>query len=280
MINRWYVLDLRTGFRVVEALVAAGFDTYCLDWGAPEDEDRYLDWDAVVARLARMVRAVKRGTGAPSVAILGYCMGATLAGIHAALSPSDTAAFVNLLGPFDFSKAGHLGHMTHPRWFDVEAIANAGNMTAEQMQAGFVGLRPTSHIAKTVGMLDRAHDAKAMAAFDALEAWAADNVSFPAAAYVTYIREMYQKNALVNGEHHVRGRRVELRNITCPVFTIGTATDTICPLESATGLNEHCGSQDKSVFVASGGHVGAVVGSRAARELYPTLVQWFASRLR
>src|SRR5580693_8703778 len=45
MINKWYVVDLRAGASLVEALVAGGLDVYCLDWGAARDEDRYLSWD-------------------------------------------------------------------------------------------------------------------------------------------------------------------------------------------------------------------------------------------
>ena len=59
LINRWYVLDLRPGASLVEALVGAGFDVWCLDWGIPEAEDRYLDWEAVLARLGRAVRRVQ-----------------------------------------------------------------------------------------------------------------------------------------------------------------------------------------------------------------------------
>jgi polyhydroxyalkanoate synthase subunit PhaC len=64
MINRWYVLDLREGASLATALsVKAPWDTYCLDWGIPEDEDRYFTWDDVVARLDRAVRRVLRLTG-------------------------------------------------------------------------------------------------------------------------------------------------------------------------------------------------------------------------
>jgi len=61
-------MDLRDGASVAGALNAAGFDTWLVDWGAPEDEDRYLTWDDVLDRLDRMVRRVKRLTGAPKVA--------------------------------------------------------------------------------------------------------------------------------------------------------------------------------------------------------------------
>src|SRR4051794_12140751 len=82
MINRWYVLDLRRGASLCEHLTRSGIDTFCLDWGIPEDEDRYLTWADVIDRLARMARAVRRITGAPRIGVLGYCMGATLSSVY------------------------------------------------------------------------------------------------------------------------------------------------------------------------------------------------------
>jgi polyhydroxyalkanoate synthase len=279
MINRWYVLDLREGASMAHALTHAGIDTYCLDWGIPEDEDRYLGWSDVLDRLSRAVRAVKRFTGAPKVGILGYCMGATLTSIWSALNPDTVAALVNLAGPVDFSKAGFLGEMVDPRYFDAEAIANAGNMSPMQMQAGFVALRPTTQISKWVGLLDRGLDPKARESFEALEAWAGDNIPFPGAAYATYIGELYQKNALVKGEHYVKGKKADLKNIRCPVLTVVADRDSICPPAAATALNDHSGSTDKEVLTVAGGHVGAVVGGKAPKVLYPALASWFKKRL-
>jgi polyhydroxyalkanoate synthase len=71
LINRWYVLDLRPGASVIEALVAAGIDVWCLDWGIPQAEDRYLDWEAVLARLGRAARRVRRESGAGQLGMLG-----------------------------------------------------------------------------------------------------------------------------------------------------------------------------------------------------------------
>jgi polyhydroxyalkanoate synthase len=274
IINRWYVLDLRKGASLVSSLLGACSSLWCVDWGAPEDEDRYLEWDDLLARLARMVRRVKRATGESRVALLGYCMGGTLAGIHTALEPHEIAALVNLVGPFDFARAGMLGTMVDPRWFDARAIADAGNMSAEQMQSGFVALRPTLQAAKWVTLADRAHDPDARVAFQALESWASDNIAFPAAAYATYIRELYQENRLVRGEHWARGRRVDLARIQCPVLTIVAERDTICPPDAATALNDRCGAAFKDVLRVPGGHIGAVVGSKASSALYPAIADF------
>jgi polyhydroxyalkanoate synthase len=279
MINRWYVVDLRAGSSLVEALVAGGLDVYCLDWGIAQDEDRFLTWDDVLARLGRAVRFTERVAGAKRVGMLGYCMGATLAGIWTALEPQHVAALINLAGPFDFAHGGLLRTMVDAKWFDANVIADAGNVSASQMQSGFVALRPTSQIAKWVGFLDRGHEPASREAFDALETWAGDNIPFPASAYATYIEELYQKNALVRGEHYVHGKRVTLDSIRCPVLTVAAERDAICPLPAARALNDLCGSADKELVVVPGGHVGAVVGSRAPKVLYPAMRDWLRARL-
>lgn len=279
MINRWYVMDLHEKASVARSFVEAGFDTYLLDWGVPRDEDRYLTWDDVISRLHRFVKRVVRVTGEEKIGLLGYCMGATVSGIYTALYPEHIAAFVNLAGPFDFSHAGVLGLMTDPKWFDASAIASAGNVAPSQMQSGFVALRPTSQIGKWVTWLDKRNDEAGKAAFDALNTWADDNIPFPGSAYETYISELYQANNLVQGKHYAHGRRVDLGNITCPTLTIATAKDHICPPLAAQGLHDHVGAADKKMVVVKGGHVGAVVGSRAAVDLYPQMTSWFDAHL-
>ncbi len=275
LINRWYVLDLDEGSSVAQALLDAGLDVYLLDWGAAADEDRHLSWDDTLARLCRAVRRTLRATGQPSLGLLGYCMGGTLTAIHTALEPDTVHALVNLAGPIDFSEGGLLRHMVDRRWFDADAIAAAGNVSPTQMQSGFTALRPTLSLAKAVRWLDKGHLAGDRRRMNVLEEWASDNIPFPAAAYARYIGDLYQDNQLVRGVHHVAGRRVDLGAIRCPVLTVVAESDTICPPAAATRLNELVGSETTEVLRLAGGHVGAVVGSGAQRELYPALGAWF-----
>jgi polyhydroxyalkanoate synthase len=206
-------------------------------------------------------------------------MGGTLGAIHTALHNDDVALLVDLAGPIDFSKGGMLRRMVDPRWFDADAIADAGNVAPSQMQAGFAALRPTLDLAKAMSLPDLAGDEKAKLAYRALDAWASDNIPFPGEAYRTYIRELYQANGLVEKSHRVRGRRVDLEHITCPALAIVADRDAICPCDSATALVEQVASSDTHVLRVAGGHVGAVVGGRAAREMYPALVEWLRPRL-
>ena len=110
-----------------------------------------------------------------------------------------------------------LGRMVDPRWFDAGAVAEAGNVAPHQMQSGFQLLRPTAE-PRQGGHARRqgARPGLPRLAYEALEAWASDNVAFPAAAYRTYIGELYQENRLVKGEHAVAGKRVSLEGHHLP----------------------------------------------------------------
>ncbi len=281
LINRWYVLDLRPGASVVEALVAAGIDTWLLDWGVPEAEDRYRSWTDVLDTLARATRRVLRHSSskASKLGLFGYCMGGTLATIHAALHPSQIAALVDLAGPIDFAKGGMLRRMVDPQWFDGGAIADAGNVMPEMMQAGFGALRPTLDLAKLMAMPDLVGDPEAQLAQRALETWASDTIAFPGEAYRTYITDLYQGNALVEGRHRVRDRVVDLGAIQCPTLAIVADRDAICPADAATALLGKVGTKDTATLRVPGGHVGAVVGRRASRDMYPALIAWLKARI-
>lgn len=275
LINRWYVMDLREGASLVSALTTdTPWTTYLFDWGVPEDEDRFVSWDDVLGTLERVVRHVLEDSGATQVALVGYCMGSTICAIEAALHPSKVAAFVNLLGPIDFAHAGKLGMMVDPRWFDPFAMTAPGNITPWQMQAGFRALSPTAQVSKWVHLLERIWDPSAREAFVALETWANDNVPFPGGAYATYIKELYQENRLIHGDHWARGRRVDLSRITCPLLTVVAQKDAICPPRAALALHDVATSSVKDVVSVPGGHVGAMVGSRASKELYPKVTEW------
>ncbi|MEO8700621.1 MAG: alpha/beta fold hydrolase, partial [Kofleriaceae bacterium] len=129
LINRWYVLDLGPGRSMIEWLVAKGHDVFCIDWGTPGDEDRYLTWDDIGGRyLGRAIRKVAAATGS-DVHVLGYCLGGTITTAYVAAFPEHVATLTALAAPIDFAHAGIMSTWTRTPTFDVGAITSAfGNV--------------------------------------------------------------------------------------------------------------------------------------------------------
>jgi polyhydroxyalkanoate synthase len=113
LINRHYVLDLMPGKSFAEFMVAQGFDVYCIDWGTPGDEDRYVTFEDVVeVAIGRALRRVANTVAHQQVHVLGYCMGGTLVAIHGALHPRHLKSFVALAAPVTFSDGSLLSEWT------------------------------------------------------------------------------------------------------------------------------------------------------------------------
>ncbi len=280
LINRWYVLDLGPTRSLIEWLVAQGHEVYCIDWGTPGPEDRYLTWDAIGGTyLGRAVRRAARASTTGDVHVLGYCLGGTLATAYVAAFPEGVATLTALAAPVDFSAAGIMALWTRTPTFDVGSIVDAfGNIPWPLLQASFRMLKPTLDASKIVNLLERAWDDEFLDGFLATERWGNDNVAFPGACYARYIDELYRQNRLVAGTFTVLGRPARLTSISCPVLAIAFADDHIVPVACAEPLIQLAASRDKQMVVDRGGHVGAVVSRKAADRLWPALHAFWAAR--
>ena len=291
LINRHYVMDLLPGKSMAEDLVKAGHDVYCLDWGTPGDEDRHLTFDDVCDRyLGRAIRKVASTSPRGKAHVLGYCLGGTLATIHATVHPEHVASLLVLAAPVAFGSGeqGMLEAWTKSSSFKVKDIVDAfGNVPWQLMQSAFTMLRPTLPLSKAVHVVDKAIKADPVNAnkwdefsegFRALETWGNDNVSFPGACYVRYIEELYQNDALIKGSFSLSGRAVHLEAIKVPTMCIVFEHDNIVPWQNAAILTEKIGSTDKQLLKLPGGHVGAVVSRSAQKSLWPKMSAFWAAR--
>jgi polyhydroxyalkanoate synthase len=284
LINRPYVLDLLPGNSLVEFLVGKGFDVYMLDWGTPGDEDKALSFENyVLDYIPQAVKKVLRNSRAEEITLLGYCMGGTMAAMYAALFPGKPLRNLILLtAPIDFTpdEMGLFGLWTSEKYFDPDLLAEAyGNVPSELIDTGNRMLKPvTNYVGTYVTMWDRIMQDKSMDTWLAMSKWVNDGVPFPGAAFKQWIREFYQQNKLVKGEIKLRGRTVNLANITCPVLNIAGKKDHICTLPQAEATMRLISSQDREFYAINAGHVGLLTGSEARKNLWPKIQSWLEPR--
>ncbi len=280
LINRPYVLDLMPGNSLVEYLVGKGFDVYMLDWGIPGDEDKNLAFENyVLDYIPRAVKKVLRAANAEELTMLGFCMGGTMTAMYAALFPGKPLRNLILLtAPTDFTteNTGLYGLWTSEKYFNPDHMAEAfGNIPGDLVDTGNRMVKPvTNYVGSYVTMWDRIMQDKSMDTWLAMNKWVNDGIPFAGAAFRQWIREFYQQNKLVKGEIKLRGRRVDLSNITCAVLNIAGKKDHICTVPQAEATMNAISSADKEFFVLDAGHVGLLTGSDAKRTLWPKISTW------
>jgi polyhydroxyalkanoate synthase len=281
LINRPYIFDLRPDNSFVRHLLGEGYDVFLLDWGRPGAEDRGTTLDELIgehlpAATARMRRA---GAG-DDCTLIGYCMGGTMAVVHAALRPEGVRNVLALTTPIDFSAAGTHRLWCDPRHFDAAGLVDAvGNVPASLIDMGTKMLRPVENFVEVnVAMLERMSAGRDMTGWRAMNQWVNDPVAFPGAAFVQWIEGFYQQNLLARDALTVGGRPVHLADLTAPVLAVTGDRDHLVPPAMARPLLDLVGSADRRYLELPAGHVGLLAGSGAREMLWPRVTDWLDDR--
>lgn len=286
IMNRPSILDLRPGHSFVEFMIGRGFDVYLLDWGAPGYEDRNLKFDDyAIEYLPRAVRKMKVLAGADEFSMLGWCLGATITTIYAALRPQEGLRNLLLLtAPIDFGNRQGLtfARWTDERYFDVDKVlAEFGNMPGEMIDYGARALKPVeNYVSSFCKLWDNLDDPQAVAAWQAMNTWVTETIPMAGAAYRQLIVNLYRNNELIQNKLKVRDQVVDLAKLQANLLTVIAAGDHITPPCQAESLLGKVSTRDKEAYHIPGGHIGIMAGSSAHRTTWPHIAAWLDSRSR
>jgi polyhydroxyalkanoate synthase len=284
IMNRPHVLDLRPGHSFAEYMLRHGHDLYLLDWGVPGPEDKDLTFDDYALEyLPRAIRKLKSLTASEEFSLLGWCLGALIDTIYAAVRPDEGLRNLILLtAPLDFSDttaSGFSRWTSHPS-FDADKVVDVlGNVPGEMIDAAAKMLKPVENFLGSYFTLwDNIDDPGRVEAWHAMNTWVRDLIPMSGAAYRQLINEFYKENRLVEGTLTMRGEQVDLKRLKASVLNVIAEGDHITPPCQSEGVMELVGSSDKKVFRVRGGHIGIMAGRGAEKNTWPHLEQWLAAR--
>jgi polyhydroxyalkanoate synthase subunit PhaC len=275
VINRLYVLDLKSGISVVEVLKNAGHDVYGIDWGEPGDAEVGLGFEGFTARLGRLLESACADAGTDKMHVLGHCLGGTMCVALAATDDAHLQSLVLLTAPLAFHDSGLLSAWTRAPFFDAERVVAAfGHVPAWLTQPAFQVLKPMGQTSKVLRLYQSLDRPEFLEFFRCLETWINDNVSIPGGFFIDLVNQLYKRDALLSDALVFRDGPVHVENVKVPVLVIAAEHDHIVPHASATKGLERFGSHIKRAEVLPGGHIGVVIGGLARRRLWPALLGW------
>ncbi len=284
LMNKPYILDLRPGNSFIEYMVKQGYDVYLLDWGAPGIEDKDLKFDDyILDYLPRAIRKMKAVSGCDEFTMLGWCIGAILATIYAALRPDDGLKNLILLtAPLDFTdkKAGGFVRWVNDEAFDPDKIVSAfGNVPGEMIDYGAKALKPVeNYIGSYLTLWDNLDNPRIVESWHAMNTWVTDLIPMAGATYLQLIKELCRENRVVQGTMVIRGERVDLSRIHANLLNVIALADHISPTCQSESIMTKVSSEDQLLLKVKGGHIGMMAGSGALKFTWPHIDSWLADR--
>jgi polyhydroxyalkanoate synthase len=288
LVNRAYVLDLIHGRSMLRWLAAQGYRPLLLDWGTPGPAESGFDLETYGRRrLLPALDHVRGLAGGAPVAVMGYCMGGTLAVGLAARRPAEVAALVCIGAPWDFAStrglAGGLRALIRAEGADrTEALldqlgAAFGLVPVDLLQTVFALVNPMQASLKFQKLARLDPDGAAARLFVAFEDWLADGVPMPSGAAKDLLVNWQIRNQTAAGGWRFLGGVVDPRAVAAPALVFVGERDTIAPPSLADALGALL--PRAGVLKPRTGHVGMIVGSAARSQVWRPTAGFLAAHL-
>jgi len=283
LIKRPFILDLQKGRSVIESLTGQGFDVYFIDWIPPDASDTWRGFDAYVnGDVANAVRAVQIHSGVERINLLGYCFGALLSLIYAALHQRNLKNLITLTIPFDMSNRDlpitNFADAMSPAIADT-ITSIYGNCPAWMMNSFFTAMNPTHHlIDKYVGRYKNQSRDNYAETYELFEKWMQSDVPLAGQIFRELSTELSRENKLYRNLMKVGEELVNLKNITVPLLNMIADHDDVVHPNASKPLPEFVGSEDKRNLHFPTGHIGAAVSGPAIKKLWPEIGKWLIDR--
>ena len=255
LINPPHILDLDRDTSLAAALTATR-QILLLDWGkASERADL-----SIAGHIESILVPLIEGLGEPP-ALLGYCLGGTMAIAAAGLTKVDRLA--TLAAPWHFAAYPAASRAALTRiWEGARGpSASLGALPMEVLQVAFWALDPARTVAKFASFADLDPASDEARRFVMLEDWANEGEPLPLPSACELVEDLFGADLPGHGQWSVGGQIAGQAAAVAPMLHIIAANDHIVPASTApTG----------TVATITSGHVGMIVG-RARHALHDQL---------
>jgi poly(3-hydroxyalkanoate) synthetase len=275
------IADYHQGQSLIETLLANGLSHVALtDWKAATDDMKDLEIDNY---LAEIVVAIDDLGG--KVNLVGLCQGGWVSAMIAARFPEKVNSLVLAGAPIDTDAgSGPIKRMVHqsPMSFYRELVALGGGlMKGKFMLQGWKNMHPEQHyIEDQIDLYEHIDDPAYLAKEETFASWYENPIDLPGRWYLQVIEQLFKENRLAKGKFVGLGRRLDLRDVTCPAYLLAGAGDDITTPEQVLDAQRYLGTPKEHIEkeTVPGGHIGLFMGARTLKEHWPKIARWITAQ--
>ena len=277
------IADYHKGQSLVETLRDNGVNRVLVtDWksATPEMKDFCID-----TYLAEINVCVDDLGGRAN--LVGLCQGGWMSAMYAARFPEKVASLVLAGAPID-TKAGDgplrkLVNQVPADFFEELVALGGGLMKGRFMLQGWKNMHAEQqYFEKYLDLYQHVDDSDYVSKSETFERWYENPIDLPGRWYLQAVVELFKENRLAEGRFTGLGRRLTLKDVTCPVYLLAGESDDITPKEQVFDAVKYLGTPKAAIEQAlvPGGHIGLFMGHRTLRDHWPVIARWIAAHNR
>lgn len=272
------IFDLRAGHSFVEFISKYGFDVYLVDFGIPSAEDRVITVDDYVTEfIPNAIKKTIELSEAPSAFLIGWSMGGIMSMIYTSIykEVSNVKGMVIIASPVDYSKMFPFNILaTLARYPILKIIDILGNIPPFFTKNGFKLLSPIGTVMRRIELITHLHDREWLSAYETIEDWIEGFIPYPGEAFKKFVNDFIIEDRLRRKKLYIKGKKVNLSMITCPILVFAGTTDRVAHPASVTPIIDLVHSKRKRLIKVPLGHLGIIAGKSAPQMVWKPTVEW------
>jgi poly(3-hydroxybutyrate) depolymerase len=271
------IADYAKGQSLVETLPSCGLERLLVtDWKAATPQMKDFDIDKYLAEINAAVDDL-----GGHVVLVGLCQGGWMSAMYAARFPRKVSALVLAGSPIDTHAGdGPLKRMVASlpaSLYSQMVEVGGGLMRGQTMLAGWKNMHPgEQYLGKFVDLYAHVGDERYLKRTAKFESWYENPMDLPGRYYLQAVNQLFRENQFAHGDFVALGRRITLRDVTCPLFMLAGEADDITAKEqvfaAANLVSTPAGQMEKRLV--PGGHIGLFMGTRTLVESWPVVANW------
>lgn len=247
---------------------------YSIDWIGADTANQGYSIEDMVAELQSCVQAVGN-----QAHLFTLCQGAWVSAIYAALFPKTVLSYTNAAGPIDFwagnSKIKSYCNIMPTSFFQSMVHFNGGVQTGLNQVLGFKNLNPFDRWVSDymdLWMDILTGEEHKIERWKRFKKWYEHTVDLDGKWYLEAVQDLFKDNKLIKGKLEILGRKVNLADISCPVFLLAGERDDITPPEQVFNMAEHVSGPTWKALIEDAGHIGVFVKTQS-QEYWKAIIQ-------
>ncbi|KAB2836961.1 MAG: alpha/beta fold hydrolase [Caedimonadaceae bacterium] len=274
------IADFHKKQSLIETLLNQGrHRIVAVDWHSATVEMKDYDIDHYLSELHVAISDLHQ-----SVHLVGLCQGGWLASMYAARFPEQVKSLVIAGSPID-TRAGdgvikdYVDKLPFSFYQNI-VTSNGGILKGDYMLSGFKSMHPQrQYVEKYLELYEHINDPSYVERTEDFERWYEYTIDLPGKWYLQAVRELFIENRFAEGKFTGLGQTLNPKNITCPVYLLAGEKDDITPSPQVFNADQYFGTPKKHIVkdLASGGHIGLFMGTKALSENWPKIADWFKS---
>ncbi len=271
------IADFDEGQSLVETFQKNGIDRVAItDWKSATQETKNYDIDNYLYSVDVCVDGLGRVAN-----LVGLCQGGWLGAMFAARFPKKVNTLTLAGSPIDtYAGDGQIKEYAHnfPMSFYEELVTKGnGVLKGGFMLQGFKNMHPgKQYIEKYVELYTNLADPEYVKKFEKFESWYEYTIDLPGKFYLQVVKELFKENKLAKGEFIGVGKKLNLKDIRCPLYLLAGEKDDITPVEQVFNAEKYVGTHKEDIQkdIADGGHIGLFMGHKPLEGNWPRITKW------